>query len=276
MVMPRSRSMSIRSRYCARALRSSTTPVSCSIRSASVDLPWSMWAMMQKLRMSRGSVWPGAVWDTEDSRARGELQAPKAVGRAVTGFPRPHRGADPIPSTAWVKPWRAAPHGSPGQGPDPLRRCCVLVGASSALAATEVGVTRRLDVAADVAVALDVVVIALDAARGGDPRRRHRPRSGSRDGDPRRRRRPRQALVTLDVGGVVVQQPLTVTVHVQARARCSDHSCLASLYVPACPRPDAGHCALHTSDPSVSRLTQWGHFRLTPPGCCRWQRAAPP
>ena len=39
MVMPRSRSMSIRSRYCARIERSSTTPVNCSIRSASVDLP---------------------------------------------------------------------------------------------------------------------------------------------------------------------------------------------------------------------------------------------
>ncbi len=56
MVMPRSRSMSMRSRYCARAARSSTTPVSCSIRSASVDLPWSMCAMMQKLRMIAGSV----------------------------------------------------------------------------------------------------------------------------------------------------------------------------------------------------------------------------
>jgi uncharacterized protein YbjT (DUF2867 family) len=51
MVMPRSRSMSIRSRYCARIDRSSTTPVICSIRSARVDLPWSMWAMMQKLRI---------------------------------------------------------------------------------------------------------------------------------------------------------------------------------------------------------------------------------
>ena len=58
-VMPRSRSMSIRSRYCARAARSSTTPVSWSIRSASVDLPWSMCAMMQKLRMIDGSVEPG-------------------------------------------------------------------------------------------------------------------------------------------------------------------------------------------------------------------------
>ncbi len=56
MVMPRSRSMSIRSRYCARAARASTTPVSWSIRSASVDLPWSMWAMMQKLRIVAGSV----------------------------------------------------------------------------------------------------------------------------------------------------------------------------------------------------------------------------
>ena len=55
-VMPRSRSMSIRSRYCARMARPSTTPVSCSIRSASVDLPWSMWAMMQKFRICSGGV----------------------------------------------------------------------------------------------------------------------------------------------------------------------------------------------------------------------------
>ncbi|MCI1746942.1 MAG: hypothetical protein LKI24_01795 [Acidipropionibacterium sp.] len=51
--------MSIRSRYWARALRSSSTPVSCSIRSARVDLPWSIWAMMQKLRIADGSVDPG-------------------------------------------------------------------------------------------------------------------------------------------------------------------------------------------------------------------------
>ena len=62
-VMPRSRSMSIRSRYCARICASSTTPVSCSIRSASVDLPWSMWAMMQKLRMSDGVV---NVWSANE------------------------------------------------------------------------------------------------------------------------------------------------------------------------------------------------------------------
>ncbi len=55
-VMPRSRSMSIRSRYWARICRSSTTPVSCSMRSANVDLPWSMCAMMQKFRILAGSV----------------------------------------------------------------------------------------------------------------------------------------------------------------------------------------------------------------------------
>jgi hypothetical protein len=37
-------------------LRCSITPVSSSIRSASVDLPWSMWAMMQKFRIRAGSV----------------------------------------------------------------------------------------------------------------------------------------------------------------------------------------------------------------------------
>ncbi len=62
MVMPRSRSMSIRSRYWARISRSATTPVSCSIRSASVDLPWSMWAMMQKFRICAGAV---KVWSAK-------------------------------------------------------------------------------------------------------------------------------------------------------------------------------------------------------------------
>ena len=42
-------------------LRPSTMPVTSSIRSASVDLPWSMWAMMQKFRMRAGSVLAGVV-----------------------------------------------------------------------------------------------------------------------------------------------------------------------------------------------------------------------
>src|SRR6478609_2536952 len=67
-VMPRSRSMSIRSRYCARIDRSSTTPVICSMRSARVDLPWSMWAMMQKLRIASCGVACGC----SAMRARGD------------------------------------------------------------------------------------------------------------------------------------------------------------------------------------------------------------
>src|SRR4051812_47042269 len=69
-VIPRSRSMSIRSRYWARMLRPSTMPVTSSIRSASVDLPWSMWAMMQKFRMRAGSVLAGAVTVPPSSHGR--------------------------------------------------------------------------------------------------------------------------------------------------------------------------------------------------------------
>src|SRR3954454_22833894 len=50
MVIPRSRSRSIESSTCGRCFRS-TAPVSSRKRSASVDLPWSMWAMIEKLRM---------------------------------------------------------------------------------------------------------------------------------------------------------------------------------------------------------------------------------
>ena len=49
--MPRSRSMSMRSRYWSRFSRSDTSPVISRMRSASVDLPWSIWAMMLKLRI---------------------------------------------------------------------------------------------------------------------------------------------------------------------------------------------------------------------------------
>src|SRR5262245_41212596 len=56
-VIPRSRSRSIESRIWSRNSRSSTAPQRWMRRSASVDLPWSMWAMMQKFRMwSIGSL----------------------------------------------------------------------------------------------------------------------------------------------------------------------------------------------------------------------------
>ena len=36
--------------------RAMTVPVSSRMRSASVDLPWSMWAMIEKLRMWSRSI----------------------------------------------------------------------------------------------------------------------------------------------------------------------------------------------------------------------------
>ena len=54
-VIPRSRSMSIVSHTWSCISRSASVPVFCSSRSASVDLPWSMCAMMQKLRILSGS-----------------------------------------------------------------------------------------------------------------------------------------------------------------------------------------------------------------------------
>ena len=97
-MIPRSRSMSMRSRYCARIERSSTTPVSCSIRSAKVDLPWSMCAMMQKLRMIDGSVRPGGG-ATQDSQQHPHVlwriwpadgAAGSVIGCACTAAPHHH------------------------------------------------------------------------------------------------------------------------------------------------------------------------------------------
>src|SRR5699024_6655526 len=63
-------------RYWARMARSSTTPVSCSMRSARVDLPWSMWAMMQKLRSSSGAVAAGAIADVSSELGIGDTHVP--------------------------------------------------------------------------------------------------------------------------------------------------------------------------------------------------------
>src|SRR3954465_9765067 len=97
--MPRSRSRSIRSRYWARIVRASTVCVSSSIRSASVDLPWSMWATMQKFRMCEISVGTARPWygltcgaslretrsgETARSHARDDLAAASET-RAGTG-----------------------------------------------------------------------------------------------------------------------------------------------------------------------------------------------
>src|SRR5215212_4557933 len=51
MVMPRSRSISIESRIWLVMSRAATVPVNWISRSAKVDLPWSIWATMEKLRI---------------------------------------------------------------------------------------------------------------------------------------------------------------------------------------------------------------------------------
>src|SRR3954447_24782195 len=60
--MPRSRSRSIESSTWARIDRGSTVFVISRMRSASVDFPWSMWAMIEKLRM--------CAWSAMDARLR--------------------------------------------------------------------------------------------------------------------------------------------------------------------------------------------------------------
>src|SRR5437764_7388495 len=88
MVMPRSRSMSIESRYCSRMSRASTAWVSSRMRSLSVDLPWSMWAMIEMFRIrSMGWLWgAGALVTTAPlSRMKGRCQALPRRSGSVTG-----------------------------------------------------------------------------------------------------------------------------------------------------------------------------------------------
>src|SRR5262245_47811412 len=75
MVMPRSRSSSIESSSWGTCVRASTAPVSSRMRSASVDLPWSMWAMIEKFRirsMRRGRVVVGESTAVEWGQGRYE------------------------------------------------------------------------------------------------------------------------------------------------------------------------------------------------------------
>src|SRR4051812_22152047 len=115
MVMPRSRSMSILSRYCARMWRLSTRPVRSSIRSANVDLPWSMWAMMQKFRMRAGSV------DTHHRGTRRRSRLP-LLGGGWGGGRMSETGTGPVAAgvrvaydalPAPVRGWVATTLGSP-------------------------------------------------------------------------------------------------------------------------------------------------------------------
>src|SRR5215472_16155701 len=66
MVMPRSRSSSIESSTCAPISRADSPPVRSIRRSASVDLPWSMCAMMEKLR----------IWSMQPGKNKGHVPVP--------------------------------------------------------------------------------------------------------------------------------------------------------------------------------------------------------
>src|SRR5262249_50762217 len=60
--MPRSRSISIVSSTCSRISRASSPPQAWISRSASVDLPWSIWAMIAKLRIWLSGVVMRVLW----------------------------------------------------------------------------------------------------------------------------------------------------------------------------------------------------------------------
>src|SRR5689334_16246391 len=84
-VIPFSRSRSILSRTCSFIFDLGTVPVSSSRRSASVDLPWSMCAMMQKLRTVSRRVM-GSEADSDGERQRGVARQGRAF-RDGAGLP---------------------------------------------------------------------------------------------------------------------------------------------------------------------------------------------
>ncbi len=79
-VIPRSRSMSMESSTWSRISRSVTAWVISRMRSASVDLPWSMCAMIEKLRMRDWSIADHSVPAPSVGRRRRTLSASAASG----------------------------------------------------------------------------------------------------------------------------------------------------------------------------------------------------
>ena len=83
-VMPRSRSSSIESSSWSRMSRAATASVTSRMRSASVDLPWSMCAMIEKLRMRPCSIPSamvlGPVVRGRGRSGRGQTAPPPRVG----------------------------------------------------------------------------------------------------------------------------------------------------------------------------------------------------
>src|SRR5262245_14010015 len=87
--MPRSRSRSMSSRNCDDISRLDTVPVNSRSRSASVDLPWSMCAMMEKLRIRAGSTIRSTLRAERGLRKRRD----EPTGRAACALARTLLGA---------------------------------------------------------------------------------------------------------------------------------------------------------------------------------------
>src|SRR5258705_3541462 len=140
MVIPRSFSRSIESRTWSTAFLASMVQVSDRSRSARVDLPWSMWATMEKLRIRSVAIGlriarpcaarrePGAVPDPLGAGAggdhrvglqdRGETELrigadPGARAHAAVAHDRPRAHHDALPQDHPLHP-RARAHDPPG------------------------------------------------------------------------------------------------------------------------------------------------------------------
>src|SRR5215207_6625775 len=158
-VMPRSRSSSIESSTCSRISRSDSVWVSSRMRSASVDLPWSMCATIEKLRIlpwgciSGGSSGPAderqehvqladpdqpcepeedGAGDEEAEADRGELRAQGSAQGFVEcqpGAVRRARGKRGCDRDAAVRGCECAPVDAPEPAPHVVeqlaRRCDV-------------------------------------------------------------------------------------------------------------------------------------------------------
>ncbi len=114
MVMPRSRSMSMLSSTWLVISRSVSPPHAWISRSASVDLPWSMCAMIEKLRMRASGV---SVME-----APAVPQVRRGAGKTAGALPPTPSGKArlPDPSARGGVPWTRI--GASGAGADAARR----------------------------------------------------------------------------------------------------------------------------------------------------------
>src|SRR6185503_15109861 len=117
MVMPRSRSRSMASSICSCMSRAATAPVRCRRRSESVVFPWSMCAMMLKLRICGAFMNAGSL---AVAARRRSVRGQRLLGRLGSGpeQPVPVVGVPSLPQPdgvgmLLVEPL-AAPEGPPG------------------------------------------------------------------------------------------------------------------------------------------------------------------